>query len=104
MIQSGNGRIAITPHRTPLLLSRFRKHSTRMAAVYDVCIVGSGAGGGMAAHALTQAGAHVVMLEAGPAWFASHDINMILADDFFSGPGAGVENPPLWELRPVGRG
>ena len=32
---------------------------------YDVCIVGSGAGGGMAAYALTKAGANVILLEAG---------------------------------------
>lgn len=42
---------------------------------YDVCIVGSGAGGGMAAHELTKAGADVVMLEAGP-WFDSEEYTM----------------------------
>lgn len=34
--------------------------------VYDVCIIGSGAGGGTAAKVLTEGGLNVVMLEAGP--------------------------------------
>jgi choline dehydrogenase-like flavoprotein len=47
---------------------------SRMA--YDICIVGSGAGGGMAAKVLTEAGANVVMLEAGPMWNPSADSYM----------------------------
>lgn len=43
---------------------------------YDVCIVGSGAGGGMAAKVLTEAGANVVMLEAGIHWDVAKDSNM----------------------------
>lgn len=42
---------------------------------YDVCIVGSGASGGMAAYQLTKAGADVLMLEAGD-WFDSEDFAM----------------------------
>ena len=34
----------------------------RQAPTYDVCIIGSGAGGGMAAYALTQAGAQALFL------------------------------------------
>jgi len=34
--------------------------------IYDVCIIGSGAGGGTAAKVLTEGGLSVVMLEAGP--------------------------------------
>jgi choline dehydrogenase-like flavoprotein len=40
----------------------------RNRTIYDVAIIGSGAGGGMAAKVLTEAGANVVMLEAGPDW------------------------------------
>ncbi|NGP88879.1 GMC family oxidoreductase [Fodinibius halophilus] len=42
---------------------------------YDVCIVGSGAGGGMAAHELTKAGLNVLILEAG-GWFDSEEFAM----------------------------
>src|SRR5438270_3307761 len=48
----------------------------RNRKVYDVCIIGSGAGGGMAAKVLTEAGADVLMLEAGPMWDPVRDSKM----------------------------
>ena len=47
------------------------------ATVYDVCIVGSGAGGGTAAYVLTKVGANVVMLEAGQWWDSAKDSKMM---------------------------
>jgi len=48
----------------------------RSRKVYDVAIIGSGAGGGMAAKVLTEAGADVVMLEAGVMWDLVKDSKM----------------------------
>lgn len=45
--------------------------------VHDVCIVGSGAGGGMAAYMLANAGADVALLEAGPEWYPDRDGAML---------------------------
>src|SRR5947199_4534546 len=49
----------------------------RQPKVYDACIIGSGAGGGMAAKVLAEAGAEVLLLEAGPMWSAARDSRMM---------------------------
>src|SRR3954469_3864088 len=49
----------------------------RNRTIYDVAIIGSGAGGGMAAKVLTESGANVVMLEAGPNWDPVKDSYMM---------------------------
>ena len=51
----------------------------RSPKTYDVCIVGSGAGGGTAAKVLTEGGLNVALLEAGPPLypgkrFQEHDL------------------------------
>jgi choline dehydrogenase-like flavoprotein len=65
---------------------------------YDVCIVGSGAGGGMAAYVLTKAGANVLLLEAGPAWYATKDSKMLVPE--YSSPrrGGSTKTKPFGEF------
>ena len=65
---------------------------------YDVCIVGSGAGGGMAAYALTQAGARVVMLEAGGEWYASKNAQMMMPNWASPRRGGSTRARPFGEF------
>ncbi len=60
--------------------------------VYDVCIIGSGAGGGMAAKVMTEAGAEVVVLEAGP-FFDSAKADMFKWPYNSPRRGAGTHKP-----------
>src|ERR1700687_680982 len=50
----------------------------RSTQPYDVCVIGSGAGGGMAAKILTEGGLNVVMLEAGPPINPDKDFKMLM--------------------------
>lgn len=52
-------------------------HIKKYAKSYDVCIVGSGAGGGMAAYILAKAGVKVVLLEAGPMYDPAKNITQL---------------------------
>jgi choline dehydrogenase-like flavoprotein len=68
----------------------------RQPAVHDVVIVGSGAGGGMAAYALANAGVNVLLLEAGGAWYASRESKMLIP--LYESPRRGGAT----RLRPFG--
>ena len=65
---------------------------------YDVCIVGSGAGGGMAAKVLTEAGANVIMLEAGVMWDTARDSKMFAWSDDTPRSGAAIPERQFGEF------
>jgi choline dehydrogenase-like flavoprotein len=62
----------------------------RSPKTYDVCVIGSGAGGGMAAKILTEGGLNVVMLEAGPQIYPEKDYKMLMWPYDLPHRGAGI--------------
>jgi choline dehydrogenase-like flavoprotein len=62
----------------------------RSPKTYDVCIIGSGAGGGMAAKILTEGGLDVVLLEAGPQVHPEKDYKMLMWPYDLPHRGVGV--------------
>ncbi len=65
---------------------------------YDVCIIGSGAGGGMAAYVLSRAGANVLLLEAGGPWDNTRDSVMFKMPYESPRRGASTVERPFGEF------
>jgi choline dehydrogenase-like flavoprotein len=70
----------------------------RNRKTYDVAIIGSGAGGGMAAKVLTESGARVLMLEAGTDWDPVKDSKMMAWSYDSPRRGASTTEKPLGEF------
>src|SRR3989475_11044572 len=64
----------------------------------DVLVVGSGAGGGMAAYVLTRAGVNVTVLEAGGPWDNTTDSAMLRGPYESPVRGASAKDRPFGEF------
>lgn len=71
------------------------KKSTK---TYDVCIVGSGAGGGMAAYVLAKAGIKVALLEAGPMYDPAKNVTQLKFPYESPRRGAGTSFRPFGDF------
>jgi choline dehydrogenase-like flavoprotein len=63
----------------------------KTAKNYDVCIVGSGAGGGMAAYMLSKAGLKILLLEAGPLYDPRKNVTQLKWP--YESPRRGASTP-----------
>jgi choline dehydrogenase-like flavoprotein len=68
-------------------------HIKQKPEVYDVIVVGSGAGGGMAGYVLANAGIKVLMLEAGPFFDPARDSQQLKFPYESPRRGAGTTRP-----------
>src|SRR5690606_22983495 len=70
----------------------------KSAKTYDVCIVGSGAGGCMASYVLANAGLKVVLLEAGPLYDRAKNVRQLKWPYESPRRGAGTQFRPFGDF------